>query len=153
MEFLLARRYIVVAENCRASVKLHPCSIFWLYSVSFINSFYWNCVTNQIFCKFYSLTVCVNITDEICQWLKKILFATILEILLLQKQQLSVILVVSNLLSSTFMVDPQVTLNSMNNFLFFYRYIIAHTFKNIKTLSPGTNILGVPGKKQKEIPN
>ena len=38
-------------------------------------------------------------------------------------------------------------------FLFFYQYIIAHTFKNIKTLSPGTNILGVPGKKQKEIPN
>ena len=76
-----------------------------------------------------------------------------MEILLLQKQQLSVILVYSNLLSSTFMVDPQVTLNSMNNFLFFYRYIIAHTFKNIKTLSPGTNILGVPGKKQKEIPN
>ena len=38
-------------------------------------------------------------------------------------------------------------------FFFFYRYIIAHTFKNIKTLSPGTNILGVPGKKQKEIPN
>ena len=36
---------------------------------------------------------------------------------------------------------------------FFYEYIIAHTFKNIKTLSPGTNILGVPGKKQKEIPN
>ena len=76
-----------------------------------------------------------------------------MEILLLQKQQLSVILVVSNLLSSTFMVDPQVTLNSMNNFLFFYRYIIVHTFKNIKTLSPGTNILRVPGKKQKEIPN
>ena len=38
-------------------------------------------------------------------------------------------------------------------FFFFYWYIIAHTFKNIKTLSPGTNILGVPGKKQKEIPN
>ena len=38
-------------------------------------------------------------------------------------------------------------------FFFLYRYIIAHTFKNIKTLSPGTNILGVPGKKQKEIPN
>ena len=38
-------------------------------------------------------------------------------------------------------------------FFFFNRYIIAHTFKNIKTLSPGTNILGVPGKKQKEIPN
>ena len=33
--------------------------------------------------------------------------------------------------------------------LLFYRYIIAHTFKNIKTLSPGTNILGVPGKKTK----
>ena len=36
-------------------------------------------------------------------------------------------------------------------FFFFYQYIIAHTFKNTKTLSPGTNILGVPGKKQKEI--
>ena len=36
---------------------------------------------------------------------------------------------------------------------FFYRYIITHTFKNTKTLSPGTNILGVPGKNQKEIPN
>ena len=38
-------------------------------------------------------------------------------------------------------------------FFFFYRYIIAHTFKNIKTVSPGTNILVVPGKKQKETPN
>ena len=35
----------------------------------------------------------------------------------------------------------------------FCRYIITHTFKNIRTLSPGTNILGVPAKKQKEIPN
>ena len=38
-------------------------------------------------------------------------------------------------------------------FFFFYRYIIAHTFKNIKTLSPGTSILGEPGKKQREILN
>ena len=36
------------------------------------------------------------------------------------------------------------------DFFFLCRYIIAHTFKNIKALSPGTNILGVPGK---EIPN
>ena len=33
---------------------------------------------------------------------------------------------------------------------FFYRYISTHTFKNMKTLSPGTNILGVPGKKHKK---
>ena len=38
-------------------------------------------------------------------------------------------------------------------YFFLYRYIIAHTFKKIKTLSPGTNILVVPGKKQKETPN
>ena len=38
-------------------------------------------------------------------------------------------------------------------FFFFYRYIITHTFKNIKTLSPVTYILEVPGKNQKEIPN
>ena len=37
------------------------------------------------------------------------------------------------------------------SFFFFYRYIIAHTFKNIKTLSPGTNILGVPGKNKKKF--
>ena len=42
----------------------------------------------------------------------------------------------------------------LNFFFFFYRYITTHTFfKNIKTLSPGTNILEVLGKKQKEIPN
>ena len=29
----------------------------------------------------------------------------------------------------------------------FYRYIITHTFKNIKTLPPRTKILRVPGKK------
>ena len=45
------------------------------------------------------------------------------------------------------------TLLMFRSFFFFHRFIIAHTFKNIKTLSPGTNILGVPGKKQKEIPN
>ena len=33
---------------------------------------------------------------------------------------------------------------------FFYRYIIAHTFKNKKASSPGTNILRVPGKKHKK---
>ena len=38
-------------------------------------------------------------------------------------------------------------------FFFFYRYIVKNKFKIIKTLSPGTDILGVPGKKQKEIPN
>ena len=37
--------------------------------------------------------------------------------------------------------------------IFFYRYIITHIFRNVKALSPGTNILAVPGKKQKEIPN
>ena len=41
-------------------------------------------------------------------------------------------------------------LNILFLFFFFYQYIITDTFKNIKTLSPGTNVLGVPGKNHKK---
>ena len=46
--------------------------------------------------------------------------------------------------------DAIVDLSFTLTFIFFFSIDI---FKNLKTLSPGTNILEVPGKKQKEIPN
>ena len=57
-------------------------------------------VKQNIVCWFYFLT-CVSIANEICQWSAKILFTDISEILR-QKQQLSVSLIFSNLLSPIF---------------------------------------------------
>ena len=66
--------------------------------------------------------------------------------------RLSLISLLSVLIVCSRVDVHQLRLQNISIF-FFYRCIITHTFKNIKTLSPGTNILGVPGKKQKEIPN